>query len=43
MAFNRSMFSSLSGDWATPAALFLELDKEFHFTLDACAAPIMQR
>ena len=33
----RGLFSSLSGDWQTPQGLFDELDKEFHFTLDACA------
>ena len=25
-------------DWETPNSLFDELDKEFHFTLDACAS-----
>lgn len=24
-------------EWATPQSLFDELDREFHFTLDACA------
>lgn len=30
-------FSSNSPEWATPDALFQELDKEFHFTLDPCS------
>ena len=25
-------------EWATPEGLFQELDKEFHFDLDACAS-----
>lgn len=33
------MFSSKSDLWETPQDLFNELDKEFHFTLDACALP----
>jgi len=37
MTFNRALFSSASGDWETPWGLFTELDKEFGFTLDACA------
>jgi site-specific DNA-methyltransferase (adenine-specific) len=28
---------SLSDNWATPIALFNQLNDEFHFTLDACA------
>lgn len=31
------MFSSKTDMWATPQAFFDELDREFHFTLDACA------
>lgn len=31
------MFSSDKSDWETPKELFDELNKEFHFTLDACA------
>lgn len=31
------MFSSKTDMWATPQWFFDELDKEFHFTLDACA------
>jgi len=37
MMFNRSLFSSASGEWETPQELFDALDAEFHFTLDACA------
>lgn len=34
---NKVLFSSKKDDWETPQALFDELDKEFHFTLDPCA------
>lgn len=30
--------SSKSDEWETPDALFQDLDKEFHFNLDACAS-----
>lgn len=33
----RGCFSHESDEWATPQALFDELDNEFHFDLDACA------
>jgi site-specific DNA-methyltransferase (adenine-specific) len=33
------MFSSNKDDWETPQDLFDKLDREFHFTLDACATP----
>ena len=33
------MFSSASDLWETPQDLFDEFDREFHFTLDACALP----
>lgn len=33
-----TIFSSKSDEWATPDALFQELDDEFHFDLDACAS-----
>ena len=33
------MFTSNTDMWETPQALFDELDKEFHFTLDVCAVP----
>ena len=36
---NKVMFSSAKDDWETPQALFDELDREFHFTLDAAASP----
>ncbi|MFN0062063.1 MAG: DNA N-6-adenine-methyltransferase [Myxococcaceae bacterium] len=32
-------FSSGNHDWETPVALFLDLDKRWHFTLDVCATP----
>lgn len=32
------MFSSKKPDWETPKAFFDDLDKEFHFTLDAAAS-----
>jgi len=34
---NRVVLSSQRHDWATPRAFFAALDREFHFTLDACA------
>ena len=36
---NKGMFTSNTDMWETPQALFDELDKEFHFTLDVCAVP----
>lgn len=30
---------ALTAEWSTPQELFDELDKEFNFTLDACAQP----
>ena len=30
-------FSSKTPEWATPKALFADLDNEFHFTLDPAA------
>lgn len=35
---DKVMFSSMKYDWETPAELFEELDKEFHFTLDPCSS-----
>ena len=32
-----ALFSSRSEEWATPQALFDQLNAEFHFTLDPCA------
>mgnify|MGYP004521638451 CR=1 FL=1 len=39
MAINTGLFSSAKHDWATPQALFDQLDAEFDFTLDVCATP----
>ena len=36
---NRGVYSSFSGDWATPFQLIEALRTEFPFTLDACASP----
>ena len=33
------LFSSLTPEWATPQALYDELNEEFGFTLDPCATP----
>ncbi len=33
-----SMYTRKSDEWATPDPLFQELDREFHFDLDACAS-----
>lgn len=33
------MFSSSTDMWATPQDFFDQLDREFHFDLDACAVP----
>lgn len=35
--FSKTLYSSASDEWETPQALFDELDREFHFTLDAAA------
>ena len=32
-----TMFSSKTGEWATPQDFFDKLNAEFHFTLDPCA------
>lgn len=34
-----AMFSSKTDMWATPQDFFDKLNKEFHFTLDACTTP----
>lgn len=34
---NSALFSSKSEEWETPQDFFDSLDREFHFTLDACA------
>ena len=36
---NQKTNRALTAEWSTPQWLFDELDKEFHFTLDACAQP----
>ncbi len=36
---SQALFSTGKNDWATPQALFDELNAEFHFTLDPCATP----
>lgn len=36
---NKGLFTSNSEEWATPQTFFDELNKEFGFTLDACATP----
>lgn len=36
---DKVLFSSNSNEWATPQALFDELNSEFNFTLDPCATP----
>lgn len=33
----KDMYSRKSDEWETPDAFFQDLDKEFHFDLDACA------
>ncbi len=33
------MFSSATDLWATPQAVFDQLNAEFHFNLDPCATP----
>lgn len=35
---NQGMMSSNKDDWETPRAFFDELNREFHFTLDAAAS-----
>ena len=36
MSINKGLMTSKTPEWSTPQALFDELDKEFHFTLDPC-------
>lgn len=33
----KALFTSNSDEWATPQALFDELNEEFNFNLDVCA------
>lgn len=37
-ATQRTMFSSDKSDWETPRILFNELNRQYHFTLDAAAS-----
>lgn len=37
MGLQPALFNSASSEWETPRELFLELDREFRFTLDVCA------
>lgn len=39
MADRAYMPQAKSVEWGTPQALFDELDREFHFTVDVCASP----
>src|ERR1700733_11069730 len=39
MTINPALYSSESGEWATPQDFFDKLNQEFHFTLDAAARP----
>jgi phage N-6-adenine-methyltransferase len=39
MSINRGMFTSNKDEYGTPQNLYDELDKEFHFLLDAAASP----
>lgn len=34
---NKGLFSSNTNEWATPQAVYDELNQEFHFTLDPCS------
>lgn len=34
---SKTLFSSATGNWSTPQALFNRLDAEFHFTVDVAA------
>ena len=36
MSPSRVLFSSASPNWATPKAIYAELDAEFHFDFDPC-------
>ena len=35
---SRNVSLTIAGEWETPDELFRELDRKYHFTLDACAA-----
>lgn len=36
---NSSVSSAIAGEWETPDELFQELDRVYHFTLDAWCPP----
>ena len=36
---SRNVSLTIAGEWETPDELFRELDRKYHFTLDACARP----
>lgn len=38
MPISRALYSSTTDEWYTPWHIFNNLDAEFHFTLDPCAA-----
>ena len=35
---NKVLFSSASEEWETPNELFMEFNKEFHFTIDVASS-----
>lgn len=37
MSVSKALLTSNSDEWATPMDVYMSLDNEFHFTLDACA------
>lgn len=37
MPINKGLFSSAKDDWETPQDFFEEWNKQFHFSVDACA------
>lgn len=43
MTIHESLFSSRSEEWPTPLEFFLDLHKEFQFTLDPCATHMNAR
>ena len=36
---NPAMYSSASGEWATPPEFFAKMNLQYKFTLDVCASP----
>jgi len=43
MSMNKSLFSSASGEWATPIEFYDKLDQEFGFNLDPCCTRANQK